>query len=358
MRMVVQQARSEQGPNRRVSIAIVGVCIAWLAMTAASVAQNKTMPAAASDCQAMPQESYPQAAISNGDVHAMVYLPDAKNGYYRATRFDWSGVVRCLSYKGHTYFGQWFPRYNPLAHDSITGPVEEFKGADGALLYAEAKPGELFVKPGVGVLRRVDDSPYSSYFTYPLVDAGKWTVHTSGRGVVFTQRLQTRLGIGYVYRKNLSLDKQAPVLLLEHELKNTGTKAIEMDVYDHDFFMLDGAATGPGIVVHFPFEPKAETPLTNGGKITGNDLTFEQELEPRKTVQSILTGYSDKVSDYDFTVENRDAGIGVEQTGDAPITHFNFWSIHTTVCPEAYIHLNVAPGQTVHWTIRYRFYEK
>lgn len=314
--------------------------------------------AAANDCSSMPQTSYPKAAISNGAVRAVVYLPDAKDGYYRATRFDWSGVVGCLTYKGHSYFGQWFPHYDPLLNDSISGPVEEFRPSDGALNYAEAKPGELFVKPGVGVLRKVNDSPYSSYFTYPLVDGGKWTVRASRSGVSFSQRLQSQLGIGYVYRKNLKLEKHAPVLLLEHQLKNTGKKTIEMDVYDHDFFMLDGAPTGPAMAVHFPFAPKAERPLTNGGKIAGNEITYEQELQPRQTVTSFLTGYSDKVSDYDFTVENRSSGAGVEQSADAPIARFNFWSVRTTICPEAYIHLNIPPGKTAHWTIRYRFYTK
>ena len=346
--------------TRACLVVLAGVLLPSLPATgdALAVQANAAADAANNDCSAQSQTSYPKAAISNGAVNAVVYLPDAKDGYYRATRFDWSGVVGCLTYKGHSYFGQWFPRYNPLANDSISGPVEEFKPEEGAFGYAEAKPGELFVKPGVGVLRKVNDSPYSSYFTYPLVDGGRWTVRKSRSGVVFTQHLKSQLGIAYVYKKDLKLDKHAPVLLLEHQLKNTGTKTIEMDVYDHDFFMLDHAATGPAMVVHFPFVPKAEKPLMNGGKIEGNDLTYEHELQPRQTVTSFLTGYSDKVSDYDITVENHDTGAGVEQTADSPISHFNFWSIRTTVCPEAYIHLKIAPGKTAHWTIRYRFYTK
>ena len=340
-------------------IASLALSSALAATGRSMAAQNNTAEeAAARDCSSLPQTSYPKAAISNGMVNAVVYLPDAKDGYYRASRFDWSGVVGCLAYKGHTYFGQWFPHYDPLTNDSITGPVEEFKSSDGALNYADAKPGDVFVKPGVGLLRKVNDSPYSSFFTYPLVDGGKWKVRTSRGGVAFTQSLTTMLGIAYVYTKNLKLEKGAPVLLLEHQLKNTGKKTIEMDVYDHDFFMLDRAVTGPEIVVHFPFEPKTERPLMNGGNIVGKDITYEQELQPRQAVTSFLTGYSDKVSDYDFTVENRSAGMGVEQSADAPISQFNFWSIRTTVCPEAYIHLNIAPGKTAHWTIRYRFYEK
>jgi len=38
----------------------------------------------------------PEAWISNGLVRAKLYLPDAGNGYYRGTRFDWSGVIAGL----------------------------------------------------------------------------------------------------------------------------------------------------------------------------------------------------------------------------------------------------------------------
>ena len=53
----------------------------------------------------------PRADISNGILKARLYLPDTKNGYYMATRFDWSGVISSLEYKGHNYFGQWFEKY-------------------------------------------------------------------------------------------------------------------------------------------------------------------------------------------------------------------------------------------------------
>src|SRR6187549_2635799 len=67
----------------------------------------------------------PEASISNGIIEARLYLPDAQNGYYRGTRFDWSGVIYSLRYQGHEYFGTWFERYDPKTHDAITGPVEE-----------------------------------------------------------------------------------------------------------------------------------------------------------------------------------------------------------------------------------------
>jgi hypothetical protein len=314
-----------------------------------------------SPCSSFIASNFPKAVISNGSVQAVIYLPDAEKGYYRASRFDWSGVVPCLTYKGHTYFGVWFNKYDPFLNDSITGPVEEFRSGDGfsSMNYSEAKPGELFIKPGVGVLRKIDDSPYNFGFTYPIVDRGKWTVRVKRSEVTFTQRLRSPLGIAFVYEKTLKLDKHQPVLILEHHMRNTGTKPIDTEVYDHNFFMLDGAPTGPGMVVHFPFEPVAKRPLEPRAKIDGKDIVYLQELEgPKQSVSSFLTGFSNSPADYDFTVENRNTGVGVEQTSNSPISQLNFWSIRTTICPEAYIHVNVQPGATTNWNIRYRFFAK
>ena len=38
----------------------------------------------------------PHVQISNDLMQVTLYLPDAANGFYRGTRFDWSGVVAAL----------------------------------------------------------------------------------------------------------------------------------------------------------------------------------------------------------------------------------------------------------------------
>jgi len=78
----------------------------------------------------LPAADPPNAEITNGEIRAKIYLPDAKNGYYRGTRFDWSGVICSLQYKGHDYYGPWFNKTDPKVHDFvyqgpdiIAGPV-------------------------------------------------------------------------------------------------------------------------------------------------------------------------------------------------------------------------------------------
>src|SRR5882724_7542177 len=175
----------------------------------------------------------PQAEISNAKVKAKLYLPDAERGYYRATRFDWSGIVASLQAGGHEYFGVWFPRYNPKTNDAITGPVEEFLASQG---YEEAKPGETFVRIGVGALKKPDERAYRQFGTYEIVDPGKWTVKQGPGWIEFTQELSDTAGYAYVYRKRVSLTAGKTEMVLEHSLKNTGKKIIASNVYNHNFY--------------------------------------------------------------------------------------------------------------------------
>ena len=300
--------------------------------------------------------SFPEAEISNKAVRAKLYLPSAENGYYRGTRFDWSGVIASLTYKGHEYFGQWFERYEPTLHDAITGPVEEFRSEDGGLGYGAAKPGETFVKIGVGVLRKTDDQKYFFARPFPILNPGRRTVRPDRDRVEFVHELSDGEGYAYTYKKTVRLDGNKPVLILDHSLKNTGKKTIETSVYNHDFFMIDKQPTGPDFHVLFTFPAHATDDLKGFAEIQGAELTYLKELQTKQSAATYITGYGGSAKDNDISVENRKTKAGVREVGDHPISKLYLWSIRTTVCPEAYIDLKIEPGREAHWRITYSFY--
>ena len=120
-----------------------------------------------------PSDQFPQTEITNGVIRAHLYLPDSNNGYYRGTRFDWSGVISDLEYKGHTYFGKWYKEeHDPGFHDHLAGPVEEFTPVG----YDEAKTGETFLKIGVGMLVKPEEAKYSFATRYKNTNSGAWKV--------------------------------------------------------------------------------------------------------------------------------------------------------------------------------------
>ena len=295
----------------------------------------------------------PHAEISNGLVKALIYLPDAQRGYYRGVRFDWSGVVASLTYQGHEFFGQWFANYDPLLHDAIMGPVEEFRSQDGALGYAKTKPQGIFMKIGVGTLRKPDNDPYNFARTYPLVNPGHRVVRAESDHIDFIHELNDGEGYAYKYTKTLRLSRAKPELILDHVFKNTGRRIIDTDVYNHDFFMLDHLPTGPDIRVKFLFEPKPVDQLMPPALIEGNDIRYGRELQGNsESAYGALSNFGAN----DIRVENSKAGIGVREVGDKPLSKLFFWSTRTTVCPEAYIHMHIEPGKTFKWRITYSFY--
>ena len=302
-----------------------------------------------------PAPDAPTATIANGPLRASIYLPDPATGYYRGTRFDWSGAVSSLTFKGHEYFGQWFEQYDPTLHDAIQGPVEEFLTGDSALGYADAKPGGTFVRIGVGVLRKPAEASFQRFGRYEMVDPGTWQTRTGKDRIEFVHTLKDATGYAYTYRKTLRLSGDS--LIIDHELKNTGTRPIVTTVYNHNFFTLDGKPTGPDNVVRFPFAVKASRPLDGMLEVRGRELAIARPFQPKENIFTELEGFGPAVSDHGFEMENRATGAGVRLAADRPLAKLVFWSAYRTVCPEPYIDASVEPGHTTSWRLTYTFYE-
>jgi len=299
---------------------------------------------------------FPQADISNGVIRADFFLPDPDHGYYRGTRFDWSGVISSLKYKGHEYFGQWFEHYDPKIHDAIMGPVEEYRTNEAGLGYDEAKTGSTFIRIGVGVVRKPEEQTYQIFNTYDIVDPGRWSVRKGPDWIEFTHDLRDGSGYAYVYTKKVQLVENKPELVLEHTLRNTGRRLIETAQYNHNFFVIDHQPTGPDFVVKFPFEVRARQDLKGVARTSGAQLEYSRQMEKDESVFTELEGFGAGAQDYDFRIENQKVGAGVRIRGDRPVTKLNFWCMRTTLCPEPFIELKLGPGEASRWIIHYEFY--
>ena len=316
----------------------------------------------------LPAADFPSAEITNGQIRVKIYLPDAKSGYYRGTRFDWSGVVYSLQYKGHDYYGPWFHKTDPKVRDfvyegadivagpcsAITGPVDEF----GPVGWDEAKPGGNFVKIGVGALRKPDEARYDNYRLYQVADPGKWTIRKSGDSVEFEQELaDTSSGYGYLYRKTLRLTKGKPEMVLEHSLKNAGARPIRTSVYNHNFLVLDRQPPGPGFVITVPFQIQTQRPPNPElAEIRGNRIVYLKALEDRDVVTTPLQGFGDSPKDSEVRIENGNLRAGMSISADRPLLRESLWSIRTVIAMEPFVSVAVEPGREFTWKSAYTYY--
>ncbi|MES3019544.1 MAG: hypothetical protein V4721_17280 [Bacteroidota bacterium] len=298
---------------------------------------------------------YPEASISNGLIEAKLYLPDGKNGFYRATRFDWAGIISSLKYKDHEFFGQWYAKHDPKIHDAIQGPVEAFD----PIGYDAAKPGETFIKIGVGTLKKINANPYRFSSQFEIVNDGTWKTKKKRKSITFIHELNDVNGYSYIYKKTLRLVKNKPELVLEHSLKNVGKNVIETNTFNHNFFVIDKQPTGPDFTVTLPFEINNQSAGKNLIRFENKQMNYLKVLSKGESTMEYPKGFTgDKVEDYDFTVANSRTGASVRITSDKPLSNFMFWSVPTTLSPEPFIKVKVLPGEKFNWNIKYEFNSK
>ena len=296
---------------------------------------------------------YPSTVISNEKVRMEVYLPDPDKGLYRATRFDWSGVIGSVQYKGHEYFGYWKETHDPMFHEDLTGPVEGY--IEPGLGYAEAETGGGFIRIGVGIIEKEDEPEYSWSKTYKILDHGTWKIDQGDDWITFIHEIETDFGYGYIYTKTINLKNDG--FTIKHTLQNKGEKAIETDQFNHNFFMIDGEQSGTPFQITFPYAISTEDDLKDYLEISGKELSFINDIE-NSSVFLELEGYSEDPADHKVTVLNRRSGAGVTFTVDKPLTRMVFWACETTLSPENSIWISVEPGQQESWTSAYSLFVK
>ena len=129
----------------------------------------------------------PQAEISNQQIHAKLYSClmrkrvlslDPLRLVRRDSQFDFprARLLRALVRKYDPSVRDFAYRDGEIvvgAVSAMTGPVDEFQKPLG---YDAAKAGGTFVKVGVGVLRKPDETAYVAMKPFEIVDSGEWTV--------------------------------------------------------------------------------------------------------------------------------------------------------------------------------------
>jgi hypothetical protein len=274
-------------------------------------------------------------------------------------RFSRAGVVAQATLHGRTFFGPWQAETPPPdAHDAVTGTAGEFgmgiNGMPAPLGYDDAAPGGTFVKIGVGVLRRPDAAPYSFAGAYEIVDVPPWEIDVAPTSITMRQSLRHG-GWGYRYTYTLALHGSS--FVTSHLLENTGDRPIDQAHYAHNFFVFDGQPIGQGCVVCFPFTPvpRRQPPET---VLDGRCLRFTTPVLSVPAIFTELDGFGDTVADNGVEIIHEPAGMAVRITGDRPLTRCHVFATPRTICPEPFVALAAAPGDSIAWQHRYDLLER
>jgi hypothetical protein len=303
----------------------------------------------------VPTKDAPQLNLKNDTLKLTVFLPDSKNGYYRGTRFDWSGIVGQAEYKGHTFFGPWKTTHDPKNFEDADGTAEEF-GIVNPPGYDAAKVGEPFLKIGIGLLEKPKEDKYQFFGTYKIVDGGAWKIRHEADWIEFEHKLGPVNDWGYQYVKRIQLAPAGDGFTIQHTLKNTGKNVIETDHYCHNFIRIDEQPVGVDYVIDFAFEPKSKNKLQEEGIIKDRQLQLVKDLKKDQAFFTELAGMKGAVEENQVTVKLKMSGVGLRISGDAPLDHFNVFAVKLAICPEPFIKIKVEPSKEMKWTSSYRYF--
>jgi len=310
-------------------------------------------------------EEPPATVLKSKSLEVLVYSTDFEKGFYRGTRFDWAGIWGQVNFQGHKVFTKWKPNHDPLGHDDVFGPAQEFSSTE-PLGYREAKVGEPFLKIGNGDLEKPKEEKYDFTNRYKILNYGERAFQTDEISVRYLHRLKSKTGHHYEYTKKVMIEKDAPnVVWVMHSLLNTGDKTIETDVYNHNFFNVDSDAIGRNYEIALSFKPTITEQKERAKellKVEGTTLTFTGALD-QGTIYAEMTGFpvgklkDPKKDGYipDFRMRHLKTGIAVGVWCDQPITKFRLWGTQTALCPEPFLAVKAEPGKRFNWTWRYEF---
>ena len=279
-----------------------------------------------------------------------LYLPGLDNSYYRGTRFDRAGVFGKITYQGKTFSDPWFDGCDPLRHDNVCGPSEEF-GESG---FEKAAPGDTFVKIGVGRLIRPDEAPYDHFRLYEVADPGIWECNANRHTATFRHILDGC----YDYTKTVRISGAGQMQII-HELTNTGRTPLESNVYNHNFFTFGRKAVSAGRSILFPYAISGKWRQAYSGVSEGNGLSIDifRRLNPG---ESVFMGQIRPVfyeqAPYDVLIQcGSSRGMAVRVTSPAPFDWAHFWANHRVACIEPFVTFKILPEESFRQELNYTF---
>ncbi|MAD97973.1 MAG: hypothetical protein CMB99_11665 [Flavobacteriaceae bacterium] len=290
--------------------------------------------------------------LSNTTIEVTIDLPQEG---YSASRFDGSGKITSLKFKGLELLGTELENQNQEDDKTFgKGLYNEF-GSMNPLGFREASIGEYCHKIGVGMVLKEDESydfqkPYS-------IKPSEVEIQKSEDRITFTTIGELHKEYAYVLRKTLSLKEDG--IQIDYRLENTGSKVIRTNEYNHNFIRFSEDLIGNDYSLTIPTELRLEelTELVNKEKamaIKENEIQFAKS--PTEAF-FISTEFKDRFVDANWKLENKAINIGISETGDFKTKQFHLWGTPHVICPEIFIDIEINPNDSFSWSRRYQIYE-
>jgi hypothetical protein len=288
--------------------------------------------------------------IRQGDLRVLVAYPEGAKSFYRGARFEHSSFIYRAWIGEVKLFGPWQLKFKRGKIDSVTGMAGEF-GMKSPLGFDEAKPGDSFIKIGVGHLRRPDELAYSFTKPYELVDGGQWRVVKGDTFLESTQELLALREWSYHYQKRI--EAIAPTTIkISYTLKNTGTKTISTDYYAHNLLVFNDEMVAAGDRLEV-LADTAGRKLYEPAMVKPRVIEFTGPISPARGYyleMPLPPGLKNPVL---ARITHAKSGVSMTLQSDYSPYKLVFYGHDKTICAEPFVQITLAAGEQLSWSDNY-----
>ncbi|MAX23107.1 MAG: hypothetical protein CMJ19_01270 [Phycisphaeraceae bacterium] len=293
--------------------------------------------------QKPPKSIANQQTFKLGDERLVVTLiadidPTHKANEHYALRFDRSAAITKVTCHGKQLINRW-------------GMPDEFGQIGiGVLGFDDAKIGESFIKPGVGVLQMIDSGSYKSGTAFPVKAWIRTTVSQSQNQVTVTQNSPVIRGYAYQLTKHYTITPDDGKIQIQYQLTNTGKRDWAIEHYNHNFFTLDNQPLGPDWMIHLEY-PIPSIPQS-WMVMQGNELKIRMipksygflQVNERLTAQQA-----------NLRIKHRENNMSIDMQGDSPAYRMAWFFSPDSLCPERFHLIKCKPDESQSWSLAYQF---
>lgn len=288
--------------------------------------------------------------LQNAHLELLLDLPEEN---YHFSRFDWTGKIIQVTYKGRTLTGN--ERYDQQ-EDLVSGRgfFNEF-GIDAPVGFDDTPRGDWFHKIGIGLLKKEGEA-YEFHRPYEVQPAVFKAEASTDHVLISCQSPQAN---GYAYLLEKRIELLPGGFRVNYHLQNQGEKPLITNEYNHNFLSVDGGLLGRGGRLIFPFDLNPD----NFGEIVNPEglvemghrtFSFRGTPEQQFFFSNLSGGKPVKAS---WRWEDDQSGLGISETGDFETQAINLWGWKQVICPELFIRLELAPGESQRWIRSYEVFE-
>ena len=288
--------------------------------------------------------------LKNENLEIRIDLPYEQ---YQLSRFDWTGKIVDLKYKGKLLSGVELVNKDESSNFG-KGFYNEF-GINSPVGFDDIKTGDWFHKIGIGLLKK-EEQQYNFNKAYEI-EAAQFDVTSDSNKIQMTCNSKNHNGYAYLLEKEIELLENG--FEIRYFLKNKGNKPIITNEYSHNFLAIDRAVINRDYLLKFPFQIKPDL--------------FEETVNPEKLVKigqkeihfrgtprspfffSNMSG--GKTVQAKWSLENHKSKIGISESGSFQTNAVNLWGCGHVISPELFFNINIQPGQSTAWTRSYTVYE-